>query len=166
MSNNYFTIRSDPLGNQWPHVGHLLNHLAEKLGLTAELATFELILVSGVVEGNKYIPAKTHDLVTAFFGKMPQSDEQVLCYISDNSVSLGASRQTIMTNLLQAKHNINASSITYHDALDSDCFEQERAFKEIAAELYTQFELLPEIEKKFHRQQESIYRSSSSAFNS
>lgn len=139
----------DPLDNKWPHIGHLLSHLAKILGINTQQVEFELLLVPGVKEGTRYIPAKTHEILEAFYTQVSLNEDKPLIYISDNSVTHSASRQDLMARLLQEKHGIKMDMITYHDGLDPEYIEVERVYKEITAELHTLFELFPLIERKF-----------------
>jgi hypothetical protein len=140
--------RRDPLDNKWPHIGHLLCHLSQKLQLDTTRIQIQQILVTGVMNGTKYIPCKTWDMLDVYLKDYVTPGVKKLFYISENSVAHSASRQGLMASLMQQKYGIEAECITWHDALESSHFETARIFREVAAELHTIQELLPIVEEK------------------
>ena len=136
------------MDNTWPHIGHLIHHLLKEL-IDSDRIRLQMVLVPGAIEGGRYIPAKTWEMLHAFLkNHRPSPDSKALFYISENSVAHAAARQHIMTSLLQEKHGITIPCVTFHDALNSSQFETARILREIAAELHTIWELLPQVEHK------------------
>lgn len=139
----------DPLNNKWPHVGHLINYLSHKAGLSSEKIHVKVIPVAGMVVDGRYKPAQTKELIEAFFTQRERefSETNMIYAVSDNSVSYSAIRQDTMLKLLAKNFkNESATIITYYDSICSDQIDFERITKEVAAQFYTHYELNSDIE--------------------
>lgn len=136
--------KRDSLKNSWPHVGHLLCHLSQKLNIDLTKVHFEIIPVCGMMVDSRFKPAQTLELVHEFLATIKLDEKRIIC-ISDNSISYGSRRQDlIMKLILQNVGREHSEVITYYDGLDPQKADLERIGKEVAARFNEQ---LPHIEE-------------------
>ncbi|MCH9757407.1 MAG: hypothetical protein K0U37_09495 [Gammaproteobacteria bacterium] len=135
--------KRDLLMESWPIMDHFFDyHLGEKrIDLRVLPVVGKLINVSNNEgEITRYIPARTEDLLEAFFKDFSIGSEPVfIANISDQSVSLAGFRQCLMTDLMleSMDYRDKATFLPAYDALLQDTFNLERGLKEIAATIHT-----------------------------